>query len=167
MSGKVAMKVDINGYSSQLNAFRPRIPNAAGETVEMQWGVAAIPYNKTPGSTSGGFALSIPRGSPNAEAAWEFIKCATGPEAQTSWARDTYSMPARVAVANDPVLLADPNWQFFVEAMKTSSSGIFVPNYPNWSQELGNRYEAIWTGETPVQAALDEAQEAVQLEIGE
>jgi multiple sugar transport system substrate-binding protein len=170
MSGKVAMKVDINGYSSQINAFRPRIPKpggAEGETVEMQWGVAAIPYNKTPGSTSGGFALSIPRGSPNVDAAWEFIKCATGPEAQTSWARDTYSMPARVAVANDPVLLADPNWQFFVDAMETSSSGVFVPNYPNWGQELGNRYEAIWTGETEVQAALDEAQEAVQFEIGQ
>jgi ABC-type glycerol-3-phosphate transport system substrate-binding protein len=166
MSGKVAMLVDINGYSSQLNAFRPRVMNAEGESVEMQWGVSDIPYNKEKGSVSGGFALSIPRGSPNAEAAWEWIKCATGPTAQASWARDTYAMPARISAAQDPTLTADPNWQFFLDAMEYSSSGRYVAAYPNWGQELGNRYEAIWTGETEIQAALDEAQQAVEFEIG-
>jgi multiple sugar transport system substrate-binding protein len=165
MSGKVAMKVDINGYSSQLNAFRPSVKNAEGKNETLDWGVAPIPYNKEPGSTSGGFALSIPRGAKNVDPAWEFIKCATGPEAQASWARDTYAMPARLDAAKDPVLLADPNWQFFLTAMESSYGGTFVPAYPNWGQELGNRYEAIWTGNTPVQEALDEAQQAVEAEI--
>jgi len=167
MSGKVAMHVDINGYSSQLIAFRPRITNAAGEQVEMEWGVAPVPYNKEQATASGGFALAVPSGSPNVEAAWEFIKCATGPEAQASWARDTYSMPARVEAASDPTLTADPNWQLFVDAMEYTKTNPFVPEYPNWEQELGNRYEQIWTGEVPIQQALDEAQQAIEAETGQ
>ena len=40
------------------------------------------------------------------EAAWEFIKCATGAEAQASWARDTQAQPTNLQAATDPVLLA-------------------------------------------------------------
>ena len=169
MSGSVAMYVDINGYTSQLNFFRPSVKNAAGENEVLEWGTSDIPVNegKEKASTSGGFALSIPRGAPNVDAAWEFIKCATGPEAQASWARDTYAMPANQSAANDPVLLADPNWQFFVEAMEYSEGGVFVPDYPNWDQELGNRYEQVWTGEMEPQAMLEEAQQAVQAETGQ
>ena len=168
MSGKVAMLVDINGYSSQLNFFRPRVPTGEGdETAELMWGVSDIPYNKEKASSSGGFALSIPTGSPNAEAAWEFIKCATAEEAQTSWGRDTYAMPANLAAANDAVLTADPNWQFFLNAMEYSVGATFVPEYANWGQELGNRYESVWTGEAEPQAMLEEAQAAIDAETGQ
>jgi len=168
MSGRLAMIVETNGYASQLNAFRPQVPKADGSgNEELQWGVAAVPYKAEQATASGGFALSIPKGSPNGEAAWEFIKCATGPEAQASWARDTYSMPARVNAASDPTLTADPNWQLFVDQMEVTKTNPFVPDYPNWDQELGNRYEKIWTGETPVKQALDEAQQAVQSETGQ
>ena len=168
MSGRVAMLVETNGYASQLNAFRPQVPKADGSgNEELQWGVAALPYKTEPATASGGFALSIPKGSPNAEAAWEFIKCATGPDGQASWARDTYSMPARVEAASDPVLTADPNWQLFVDQMEVTKVNPFVPEYPNWEQELGNRYEKMWTGELSVQEALDEAQQAVQSETGQ
>lgn len=161
MSGKVAMIVDIAGYNSFLNFYRPSVTLADGSSVRVDWGVAPIPHNGTPTSVSGGFALSIPTGADNPEAAWEFIKCATSPEAQISWARDTYSMPTDVNAANDPVLMADPNWQFFVEAMNTSTSGVFVPGYPNWGEQLGQRYESVWTGDVAPEQALEEAQQAV------
>ncbi|HEY0737402.1 MAG TPA: ABC transporter substrate-binding protein [Herpetosiphonaceae bacterium] len=165
MSGKVAMFTDINGYTSQLDFYRPRVTNAEGNQEEMTWGVSYLPYNKERGSTSGGFALSIPRGAPNKDAAWEFIKCATGPDAQASWARDTYAMPANQAAANDPVLTADPRWQFFVEAMEHTSGGVYLPEYPNWKEQLEQRYEKIWTGELEPKAALDEAQAAIDAQV--
>ena len=161
MSGKVAMIADINGYASFLNFFRPRVPTADGNSENLDWGVSDLPHKAEQGSTSGGFALSIPTGAKNTEAAWEFIKCATGPEAQASWARDTYAMPANQAAANDPVLLADPNWKFFVSAMGYSSGGTFYPAYPNWKEQLEQRYEQIWNGELQPQQALDEAQKAI------
>jgi multiple sugar transport system substrate-binding protein len=165
MSGKVAMITDINGYTSQLDFYRPRVPAADGKMENLDWGVSYIPYNKERGSTSGGFALSIPRGAPNKDAAWEFIKCATGPEAQASWARDTYAMPANQAAAKDPVLLADPRWQFFVEAMNHTSGGTYLAQYPNWKEQLEQRYEKVWTGELDAKTALDEAQQAIEAQM--
>ncbi|HEX6289623.1 MAG TPA: ABC transporter substrate-binding protein [Herpetosiphonaceae bacterium] len=165
MSGRVAMVTDINGYTSQLDFYRPRLTNAEGKQEELSWGVSFLPYSKERSSTSGGFALSIPRGAPNKDAAWEFIKCATSPEAQASWARDTYAMPANQAAAKDPVLLSDPRWQFFVEAMNHTSGGNYLPQYPNWKEQLEQRYEKIWTGELEAKAALDEAQQAVEAQM--
>ena len=166
MSGGVVMKVDTAGYNSQLSFYRPQVRLENGETPPMDWGVSLPPYEEVPVSTSGGFALSIPAGAENPEAAWEFIKCASSIPAQVSWSRDTYAIPSTVAAARNPELTADPNWNFFVDAMEVSSSLPFVPSYPNWMQELNNRYEQIWTGELTVEEALEQAQQAIDAEMG-
>jgi multiple sugar transport system substrate-binding protein len=167
MSGKVAMVVDIAGYNSFLNFYRPSLTNTDGSTTRIDWGVALPPYSKTPASVSGGFALSIPTGAENPEAAWEFIKCATGEEAQVSWARDTYAIPTDVEAANNGVLMAEPVWKFFVDAMKVSHSDTFVPGYPNWREQLNQRWEAIYKGDLPIEQALKEAQAAIDQTIAE
>ncbi|ADI15550.1 ABC transporter substrate-binding protein [Truepera radiovictrix] len=165
MSGKVAMIVETAGYSSILNFYRPQIALDNGESVELEWGVAPIPHNEGAESVSdsGGFALSIPTGAENVEPAWELIKCATGPEAQTSWARDTYAIPTRRDAARDPVLMADPNWASYIEAVEAvrPENRTFVPAYANWQQELDRQYERIWSGELEVEAALEEAQRLI------
>jgi multiple sugar transport system substrate-binding protein len=161
MSGKVAILPDVAGYLSQLNFYRPRVTLADGSTPNIDVGVAPLPYGTTAASWSGGFSFSIPTGAENAEAGWEFIKCATGPVAQASWARDTYAIPSRVAAANDPVLMADPNWQFFVKAMDTSTSSVFVPEYPNYMEQFNQRAESVWRGDLTVEQALTEAQTAI------
>jgi multiple sugar transport system substrate-binding protein len=173
MSGKVAMIVDINGYSSVLNFYDPRIEvTKADGTVERQRinvGYGDVPYSASygkPVSWSGGFALSIPRGSPNAEAAWEFIKCATGPDGAASWSRDTSAMSANIEAAQDPALLGDARWQFFLQAMEYSQGTTVVPEYSNWGTEIDQRREAILKGERPVQEALDEAQQVIDSELG-
>jgi multiple sugar transport system substrate-binding protein len=162
MSGKIAMVVDVAGYASQLNFYRPRVPGKDGKPVEMQWGVTQIPYKTTPSTSSGGFALSIPTGSPNADAAWEFIKCVSSPQGAISWARDTYAIPADQKAANDPVLMADPNWKFFVDGMKITKVDPFVPAYGNWKQELDKRYESVWNGQSAPNQALADAQKAIE-----
>jgi multiple sugar transport system substrate-binding protein len=167
MSGKVAMIVDIAGYSSQLNFYRPQVPRAddPSQRENMEWGVGDMPYNTDKGSWSGGFAFSIPKGARNQDAAWEFIKCATGAEGQASWARDTYAIPTNKAAANDPVLQADPNWKVFSEAMTYSTGGNLLPQYPNWREQLDQRYEQVWNGELPAKEALDQAQQAIEEEV--
>jgi multiple sugar transport system substrate-binding protein len=167
MTGATAMFADIYGYNSQLNFYRPQIKLDNGETVRMEWGIAPLPYKTRPASWSGGFSLSIPTGAANAEAAWEFIKCATGYWGQASWARDTQAQPTNLRAASDPILLSDPSWQVATEALKTSTGGVYVPAYPNWQEQLGQRWEKIWLGELTPQQALDEAQAAVQAGMGQ
>ncbi len=165
MSGKVAMVVDINGYASQLNFFNPQYTAPDGKKSRLEWGVSDMPYNTKQASWSGGFALSIPRGAKNAEAAWEFIKCATGVKGAASWSRDTYAMSANIKAARDPQLMADPVWQFFLQAMEYSTGGNYLEKYPNWGEQLSQRYEKVWRGELSAQQALQEAQAAVEAEI--
>jgi multiple sugar transport system substrate-binding protein len=165
MSGRVAMIADIYGYNSVLQFYRPNVTLADGSEERMEWGIGPLPYNEEPGNWSGGFSLSIPRGAANAEAAWEFIKCATGPAGQASWARDTQAQPTNLIAAEDPVLLAEPSWQVVEESLGYSTGGVYVADYPNWSEQLNQRLEQVWSGSLTPQEALDQTQEAVEREL--
>ncbi len=173
MSGKVAMIVDTNGYLGPLNFYNPRVEvTKADGTTEQQpldLGIGDVPYSASygkPASWSGGFALSIPRGAANPDAAWEFIKCATGLDGAASWSRDTYGMSAHIQAAQDPALLGDPRWQLFLKAMEYSQGTAVVPSYANWGQEIDQRREGIFKGQTETQAALDEAQQVIDAQVG-
>lgn len=158
MSGKVAMKVDIAGYTSFLNFYNPSF-SAKGKQ-RLGWGIAPIPpaAGKKVASLSGGFALSIPRGSKQVDAAWEFVKYATL-VGQASWARDTYSMPTVQDMArSDPTLRAEPHWAFFVKAMDYGRPGVFHPDYPELLEVLGPALDAVLTGKQTAKQALDAAQ---------
>ena len=161
MAGGAVMKVDIAGFNSILNFYRPRTELEDGSTVNMDWGVGLPPYAERPATWSGGFTLSIPTGAANVEAAWEFIKCAASRPGQVSWARDTYSIPSDIAAARDPVLMADPAWSFFIDAMEVGQDVTFVPEYPNWMEQLNQRYERVWRGELSPQEAVAEAQREI------
>lgn len=163
MSGRVAMKVDIAGYTSFINFYDPRSPDGQ----RLAWAVSPPPAapGKKPASLSGGFALSIPRGVKNIDPAWEFIKYAVF-DGQASWARDTYSMPTIEAMAKeDPVLNADPKWRFFVEAMAYGKPALFNPYYPSMLEVLGPAVDAVILGQKSPQEALDEAQQQAEAEI--
>jgi multiple sugar transport system substrate-binding protein len=167
MSNGVAMRVDIFGYNSQLEFYRPTARLADGSTPRMEWGIGLLPANTDTGTWSGGFSLSIPAGSPNAEAAWEFIKCATSAEGQASWARDTQAQPTNILAAQDPILSSNPLWAVVDQALAVSTGGVYVSKYPNWGEQLGQRWEQVWLGELPPQQALDEAQQAVLDVVGQ
>ncbi|MDQ3928802.1 MAG: ABC transporter substrate-binding protein, partial [Chloroflexota bacterium] len=167
MSGKVAMIIDVNGYASQLNFYNPRTTKADGSQTRLDWGVSDIPYNKKKASYSGGFSFSIPRGADGAEAAWEFIKCASGKEGAASWSRDTYAMAANIEAANDPVLGSDPIWKFFLSAMEYSTAGTYLEAYPNWEEQLSQRYEKFWKGEITAEQLLQEAEQGIKDEMGQ
>ena len=168
MSGKVAMHADINGYSSQINAFRPRVTNAAGEQVEMEWGVAPLPNNGEPGTTSGGFALSIPSGAENVDAGLGVDQVRHRPRsASIVGTRHLRHAGARRGCKRPdadrrPELGAvrGRDGQFQDQAVRSC-----LPKLGTGAGQLAT--SQIWTGEVPVQQALDEAQEAIEFETGQ
>ncbi len=164
MSGGVATDPDIGGYESQLNFYRPQV-TIKGKKTNMTWGATLLPYKVKPASWSGGFAMSIPKGAANADAAWEFIKVATGYDANLSWARDTQAMPTYQAAAEDPILASDPWWKVDIDAMKVSTGGIYVPKYPQWENELTNRYDDMLSGKTTIDQGLADAQKAIEAQM--
>ena len=157
MSGAVPMIVDLGSYDAVLDFYQPRAES--GEPLE--WGMAHLPYNREKATWSAGFALSIPKGAPNPEGAWELIKCMTGPEAQRFWAEETASTPANVQAARDSLLMRDPAWRTIVEQMDWSRGVTFVSAYPNFEEQVDRRQEAVWSGEAEAEAAMAEAQAAI------
>lgn len=166
MSGKVAMIVDIQGYTAVLGYFGAQFVTEADENVG--YGVAAIPPapGHEPAALSGGFALSIPRGAENVEQAWEFVKFMAF-VGQQSWSRDTYAMPTIQEVATtDAVLLASPNWPLFVEAMAYGRAATYNPYYPAMLPDLlPTATTAALDGSQTPQEALDEAQGKAEEEV--
>jgi multiple sugar transport system substrate-binding protein len=165
MSGATPMVVDVAGYLSQLNFYRPRVTLADESQVNMEWGVAGIPYNVEPGNWSGGFAMAIPFGAENPDGAWEFIKCATSPEGQASWSRDTFAIPTNQESASSPELVADPLWTTVMGVMEDSRGSTYVPGYPNFTEQVNTRLPQVWTGELTAQEAMDQAQEEINSTI--
>ncbi|HWV25332.1 MAG TPA: ABC transporter substrate-binding protein [Thermomicrobiales bacterium] len=166
MSGKVAMIVDIQGYTSQLNFFNPKF-TLPDKDENLGYGVAPITPapGHDPASLSGGFALSIPVGSDQVDASWEFIKFMTF-VGQGSWARDTYAMPTVQALAYDPVLAVSPNWEFFLQAMAYGRPKEYNPYYPNFTGDLlPNAELAVLSGDASAEDALNDAQQKAQKEI--
>jgi len=166
MSGKVAMKVDIQGYTSQLNFYNPKF--LTKDKKDLGYGVAAIPPapGHKPASFSGGFAITNPRGSKNHEQAWEFAKYLAF-VGQAGWARDTYAMPTVEKMAKtDPSLNADPNWKFFVSAMDYGRPGVFNPNYPTMMSDVVTpAFDDVTGKNKSPQQALDDAQKKAEQEI--
>jgi multiple sugar transport system substrate-binding protein len=166
MSGQVATRVDVQGYTAVLGYFNPQFKNQADEN--LGYGVAKLPApaGKEPGALSGGFALAIPRGAKNVDPAWEFIKYMTF-VGQQSWARDTYAMPTIQEMATtDPVLQASPNWALFVEAMGYGRAATYNPYYPAMMSDLiPNAQTAAMSGDMTPQEALDDAQAKAEEEV--
>jgi multiple sugar transport system substrate-binding protein len=167
MSGAVAMFVDVAGYHSILSFYRPQYETEEGDNVNMEWGIGPIPYNTERGNWSGGFALSIPRGAENADAAWEVIKCMTGPEVQLSWTRDTYAIPTNEDAAYSRVMMSDPYWEAIIENMEYSRGSDYVPEYPNWTEQVGPVVEEVWRGTIEPEAAAEQIQTAIDRQMGQ
>jgi ABC-type glycerol-3-phosphate transport system substrate-binding protein len=75
-------------------------------------------------------------------------------------------MSANITASQDPALMGDARWQFFLKAMEYSQGTMIVPTYTNWGGEIDQRREAIMKGERSAQEALDEAQQVIDFELG-
>ncbi|HEY7033398.1 MAG TPA: ABC transporter substrate-binding protein [Thermomicrobiales bacterium] len=166
MTGKVAMIVDIQGYTAVIGYFNPQFQDKDGNNAG--YGVAKITPapGHDPAALSGGFALAIPTGSKNTDQAWEFIKYMAF-VGQQSWARDTYAMPTIEEMAKtDPVLQASPNWPLFVEAMGYGRAKEYNPYYPAFTSDLiPPATLAALSGDQTPQQALDDAQQKAVAEV--
>lgn len=155
ISGQVGMIVQAQSYIGELQTYAP----------EMNWGVAMIPYNKTPASWGAGFDLEVPNGSQNPKGAWEFIKYLTSKDIQVLTAKASGWMPSRIEAAADPDLSKTPGWSVILESMKVTKSRRFVLEAPTWYAFLGTAFQEVWDGVKTPDQALADAQAAVEKEV--
>lgn len=151
--GKVGM-VNLGAFFSQtLNNDK-----------KVDYGIAPIP-GKTGGSASfaGGDNIAVTTGSKNKTAAWDFVKWATGDEAQTILAENSI-VPVRTDIVESKYAAKDPRNAIFSQSLKTGKTPysvvenkIFNDNNGPWATMIN---EAVFGGD--VQAAQKKAQAAAQ-----
>ncbi|HIQ06551.1 MAG TPA: extracellular solute-binding protein [Anaerolineae bacterium] len=149
-----------------------RLGSIAKNAPDLNFGVAPLPVGPTgEKATFGSFwthgltkkAASDPR---RMAAAIKFLKFITSSDAMRLWVKKVGELPARLDVASDPELLADPKLGPFAEQLPYAHATFFV-NEINDRQALIDAFDAVrLQGEDP-RAALDEAVAKVQAEFDE
>jgi multiple sugar transport system substrate-binding protein len=129
---------------------------------------AAIPPGKTEdmaGSQMGGWALSINSISKQQDAAWEFVKWATGKETMLKMVTENvFDAVSRESVLSDPAVQEKYPWaQTYLESLKVANPEYKprIPAYVQMEEVLGVELNAAMLGAVTPQQALDTAQEKI------
>lgn len=126
-----------------------------------KWDVAPMPIGpagRATGVNSAGFVIS--KDSPNPDAAWAFVKFATGEAGQTALAKIGLAVPIRESVAKSDAYLGQStkiNHQMFVDALAYARVKPVFRGYEEWSAAVGDALATIWSGDAEVADALAEA----------
>ncbi|RPH33055.1 ABC transporter substrate-binding protein [bacterium] len=162
IAGKVAMMVLDSSFPDQIKAYRP----------DLEYGVAMVPHfeGSPSASVAGSWWLAIPRGAKEPEAAWEFIKHATGKEAQLREVemQEESMFPANRWAAADPRFMRNQEREVFVQMMDFAHSPSVVPMAHDvfWREMFGAQERVIHGLQTPV-VALRQAERVVQSSLDE
>jgi multiple sugar transport system substrate-binding protein len=132
------------------------------------WDIALVPAPEggTSATNVGGEHIFLFSGSPNKEAAWEFIRYITSPEVQLEWDQRTGFLPVRQSVAENPDYLqwineTEPRMLPFVEGMAYAHTRPATPKYNEVSNAFSTEIQTALLGEATPEEALAAAEAAV------
>jgi len=153
---KACMQLD----GSWLFGYRKDAPFA--------WDIALVPAPEGGESATnvGGEHAFVFSGSPNKEAAWEFVKYITSPEVQLLWDQKTGFLPVRQSVADNADYLkwvneTEPRMQPFVEGMKYAQTRPATAKYNEVSNAFATEIQKALLGQATPEEALASAETAV------
>ncbi len=123
--------------------------------------VAAFPAvgeERATSVNSAGFVVAD--ASPNADAAWEFVKYAVSTEGQTRLAELGFAIPVLESVAESPAFLnqegSDINQQVYLDALEYAVPKPSFRGYGEWSAAVGDTLALVWSGDMNIDEALEE-----------
>ena len=93
------------------------------------------------------------------DAAWEFIKFALSEDAQKKLAELGFAIPVLKSVAESPAYLnpvSPLDQKVFLDALAYAHLKPSFKGYDEWATIVGDGLTPVWTGEKPIDEALDE-----------
>jgi multiple sugar transport system substrate-binding protein len=115
------------------------------------------PAGQATSVNSAGFVLA--KDSKNPDAAFEFIKYAISPAAQTRLAELGFAIPVLKSVTESPAYLEQKgslNQKVFLDSLAFSHMKPVFKGYEEWSSVVGDGMGAVWRGEADLNKTLDE-----------
>lgn len=136
-----------------------RIPDLEKYFPDLDFGVAPVPYNRVRTMEVVGNSLVIPRGSKHRDAAWEFVKFASGYEQVKNICKVAGRIPGRISAATAPEYYNDPVLRPFIDEMKHGRTIPVAPGFREMGSAVGRACELVLTGEEKsVEKALADAE---------
>jgi multiple sugar transport system substrate-binding protein len=131
--GKVAMQVDGDWKIQNLKKYSP----------DVKYGVSPLPLppNGHVTNYAGGFSLTLPKGTKQPDAGWQFISWFDSKETLLPFCVDDFVIPTVKAIANDPEYLkVDPKMKVFVDTLPGAK---WVPVGPGLAELLDITSKAL------------------------
>ncbi|MDD5067804.1 MAG: sugar ABC transporter substrate-binding protein, partial [bacterium] len=134
------------------------VPKFKKEITGFKWDVVVMPRKKKMAGSGRGSCLAIPAESKNKEAAFRFIKFATGFEGQKLLMQSDFSAPALKSIAGSEYFLSPPpqNERAFIDMIKCAE---LEPKLSNWDEVrdyINRELDKIWLDLEPMDKVLDE-----------
>ena len=148
-SGRLAMRFASVASRTELN-----------QTIKFPFTAGPVPYFKTPGVTTGGAVLAIPKAVPAArqQAAWKFISWLNQPAQQATWIDKTFYLPVSRAT------VSTPEFQAFLKSGKGLDAGYrqlpgakprpTAAGYPQAQPEIVKALQEMYLRNAPVEATM-------------
>lgn len=129
--------------------------------VDFKWDIAPMPKGPAGQATSvnsAGFVIG--KASKNQDAAFEFLKYVLSEPAQKRLAELGFACPVLKSVAESDAFLKQDtaiNQQIFLDSLEFAHMKPVFKGYDEWSSAIGDGMAGIWTGDTELDATLDDA----------
>jgi multiple sugar transport system substrate-binding protein len=150
-----------NGRAAMMVNGPWMIPSMTNDYPDVNWQIAAIPMQESASSILGGENYGVTVGSPNVDAAWEYIAWTQEPENYAAFLKEAGMFPSRADVAEDPYWADDPVLSIFLEGVKVAKPRAYGEHYPEMSNAIQDAMQAAISGTSSVKDALDAAQTVI------
>ncbi len=127
---------------------------------DLQYDIATLPRGVTTGTVVRGSLNTVTTQAQDKEAAWRFVRWASGAVGNELWARGTGDFPARKDVAERPFFKENKLVQAFVQQMllpNAKSPNLGMPNAVQLNKVLTAEIQNAVQGKKSVRQALDDA----------
>jgi len=126
----------------------------------LKFDTAPLPKGVTTGTVVRGSLNTVTTQAQNKEAAWKFVKWASGPVGNALWARGTGDFPARQDVMAQPFFQENKLLQAFVTQMSlpnAKSPFLVMPNAVQMNKIMTTEVQNVVQGKKNAKQALDDA----------
>lgn len=140
---------------------------AANPNIVGKYSVALHPYDSQPASVLGGWALVIPKSSPNKEDAWKLAEYLTSFDVWMKWVEEKGGpMPTRMDVCTKSKLANDPKWQIIFKTFPYAVARPPIPQYPQVSEQIQIMVQKVLLNELTPEEAIKVAADNVNKILG-
>ena len=146
-----------------------RVGSLAGSNPDLNYGVVPLPSHKEKASFASYWANAITRKAAEGDrqiASAKFIDFLSSEAVQKRWTPAVGELPARLSLANDPVVTGDERLTPFVESLPYSYA-TFIVNEADLRQSVMDAFDQVTLNGVDAEAAVQEAQDKNQAQLDE